>query len=66
MRRHIGGISESSLTNQLRELEATGFIKRYDYKKIPPKVEYSLTELGQSFMPVMEYIKSWGEQHLIS
>ena len=65
LRRHIGGISESSLTNQLRELEATGFIKRYDYKEIPPKVEYSLTELGQSFMPVMEYIKSWGEQHLL-
>ena len=56
----IGG--GSSYTPELME----GFIKRYDYKKIPPKVEYSLTELGQSFMPVMEYIKSWGEQHLIS
>lgn len=66
LRRHIGGISESSLTNQLRDLEATGFIARYDYKEIPPKVEYTLTELGKSFMPVMECIKSWGEQHLIS
>ena len=41
-----------------------GFIKRYDYKGSPPKVEYSLTELGESFMPVMEYIKSWGEKYL--
>ena len=60
LRRHIGGISESSLTTQLRELEADGFIHRHDYKEIPPKVEYSLTELGKSFMPVMEYLKAWG------
>jgi Predicted transcriptional regulators len=64
LRRHIGGISESSLTNQLRELESAGFIARYDYKEIPPKVEYSLTELGKSFMPVMDCIKSWGEENL--
>ncbi len=64
LRRQIGMISESSLTNQLRELEADGFISRYDYKEIPPKVEYSLTELGKSFLPVMEYVKVWGEEHL--
>lgn len=64
LRRHIGGISESSLTTQLRELEADGFIHRHDYKEIPPKVEYSLTELGKSFMPVMEYVKAWGEENL--
>ena len=64
LRRHIGGISESTLTNQLRALETDGFITRYDYKEIPPKVEYSLTELGKSFMPIMEYMKSWGEQNL--
>lgn len=65
LRRHIGGISESSLTNQLRELEAAGFIARHDYKEIPPHVEYSLTELGNSFMPVMECIKAWGDQYLM-
>ena len=64
LRRHIGGISESSLTTQLRELEADGFIHRHDYKEIPPKVEYSLTELGKSFMPVMEYLTAWGEENL--
>lgn len=65
LRRRIGNISESSLTNQLRELEADGFISRYDYREIPPKVEYTLTELGQSFMPVMEQVRAWGEKHLL-
>lgn len=60
LRRHIGGISESSLINQLRSLEEDGFISRHDYKELPPRVEYSLTDLGQSFMPIMEHIKDWG------
>ena len=64
LRRHIGDITESSLTKQLRELEADGFISRYDYKEVPPRVEYSLTDLGQSFMPVLEYMKQWGEENL--
>ena len=65
LRRHIGGISESSLINQLRSLEEDGFISRHDYKELPPRVEYSLTDLGQSFMPIMEHIKDWGETHLL-
>jgi len=64
LRRHIGGISESSLINQLRSLEEDGFISRHDYKELPPRVEYSLTDLGQSFMPIMEHIKDWGGTHL--
>ncbi len=64
LRRHIGEITESSLTKQLRELEADGFISRYDYKELPPKVEYSLTDLGNSFMPVLDFMKKWGEAHL--
>ena len=62
--RHIGDITESSLTKQLRELEADGFISRFDYKEVPPRVEYSLTELGKSFMPVLEFMKQWGENNL--
>lgn len=55
LRRHIGDITESSLTKQLRELEADGFITRYDYKEVPPRVEYTLIDLGKSFIPVFEH-----------
>ena len=54
-----------SLINQLRSLEEDGFISRHDYKELPPRVEYSLTDLGQSFMPIMEHMKDWGETHLL-
>lgn len=64
LRRHIGDITESSLTKQLRELEADGFISRFDYKEVPPRVEYSLAELGRSFIPVLEFMKQWGENNL--
>lgn len=64
LQRQIGGISQSTLTKQLRELERDGFISRYIYPEIPPKVEYSLTELGESFIPVLNCMKSWGETNL--
>ena len=64
LRRHIGDITESSLTKQLRELEADGFITRHDYKEVPPHVEYNLTDLGKSFIPVFEHMKQWGDENL--
>lgn len=64
LRRQIGDIAESSLTKQLRELESDGFISRHDYQEVPPHVEYNLTDLGQSFIPVLEYMKQWGEANL--
>ncbi len=64
LHRQIGDISQSSLTKQLRELEYDGFISRFIYQEIPPKVEYSLTELGESFIPVLNFMKAWGEIHL--
>ena len=64
LRRQIGEITESSLTKQLRELEADGFLVRYDYKEVPPHVEYHLTDLGKSFIPVFEHMKQWGDEHL--
>lgn len=64
LRRHIGDITESSLTKQLRELEADGFIARHDYKEVPPRVEYNLTDLGKSFIPVFEHMKQWGDENL--
>ena len=64
LQRQIGEITQSTLTKQLRELEADGFISRYIYQEIPPKVEYSLTDLGKSFVSVLEFMKQWGETHL--
>ncbi len=60
----IGEISESSLTKQLRELENDGFIHRQDFCEVPPRVEYTLTNLGQSFLPVLDCMKSWGDENL--
>ena len=62
--RQIGEITESSLTKQLRELEADGFILRHDFHEVPPHVEYTLTELGKSFLSVLDYIKEWGDSNL--
>ncbi len=64
MHRRIPDITESSLTKQLRELEGDGFISRHDFKEVPPHVEYSLTALGKSFIPVIEHMKRWGEENL--
>lgn len=64
LRRQIGDITQSTLTKQLRELEADGFIQRYIYQEIPPKVEYSLTELGKSFVPILKEMKEWSDTHL--
>lgn len=64
LRRTIGEITESALTKQLRELEAEGFLHRQDFQEVPPRVEYSLTELGESFMEVLDFMKAWGEKNL--
>ena len=64
LRRHIGEITESSLAKQLRELESDGFITRHDFEEVPPHVEYSLTKLGTSFIPLLEQMKLWGEKNL--
>lgn len=64
LRRQLGEITESSLTKQLRELEADGFLLRHDFQEVPPHVEYTLTNLGTSFMDVIAYMKAWGERNL--
>lgn len=61
MRRGIVGISKQMLTKQLRELEADGVIHREVFAEVPPRVEYSLTGKGESLLPVIMAMKSWGE-----
>ena len=64
LRRQLGEITESSLTKQLRELEADGFLLRHDFHEVPPRVEYTLSALGASFIDVIRYMKQWGERNL--
>lgn len=63
LRRHIGHIAESSLVKQLRELESSGILIRHDFQEVPPHVEYHLSELGNSLIPVMLHLKKWGDEH---
>lgn len=60
----INGISQKMLTQQLRQLEADGIIHRNVYPEVPPKVEYSLTELGTSLKPILDSMNLWGQEHL--
>ena len=56
--------TQRTLTNQLRALEADGFVKREVYAQVPPKVEYSLTERGLTLAPVLLALKAWGDVEL--
>ena len=57
----LPGISKGILTRQLRELEEDELVHREVYKVVPPKVEYSLTEQGQKFIPILEAMQVWGK-----
>jgi DNA-binding HxlR family transcriptional regulator len=60
LQRLMPKVSRGVLTQQLRELENDGLVHREVYREVPPKVEYSLTDAGRSFIPVMEKILEWG------
>lgn len=61
--RAITGVTQKMLTQQLREMERNGLVARRLYAQVPPKVEYSLTELGASLQPVVEAMCAWGLRH---
>ena len=61
LKRSIGSVSQKVLTAQLRDMEAKGLLTRTVYAEVPPRVEYSLTELGQSLKPVLDAMWAWGE-----
>jgi DNA-binding HxlR family transcriptional regulator len=61
LQRALEGITQKMLTQQLREMEDDGIIHRQVYPQIPPKVEYSLTTLGESLKPIIAAMHEWGE-----
>jgi len=63
LHRLLKDISHRTLAKQLRELEGDGIISRKVYAQIPPRVEYSLTRLGQSLSPVLQAMHDWGEAY---
>ena len=60
----IPQLSQRTLTNQLRELENDGLIKRTVYAQVPPKVEYDITVKGRSLEPILELMCQWGEENI--
>jgi DNA-binding HxlR family transcriptional regulator len=63
LKRSVTGITQSMLTQQLRELEDDGIINRKIYAEIPPKVEYTLTEFGLTLSPVIQTMANWGNEY---
>lgn len=62
LQREIPGISQKMLTQQLRQMERDGIVRRIAYAEVPPKVEYGLTEWGQSLCPALDSLLQWVEQ----
>lgn len=60
LRRSVGNISQKVLTANLRQMERDGLVHREVYPEVPPRVEYSLTETGESLRPIIEAMKDWG------
>ena len=64
LQRRMDNITQATLTKQLRMLENHGLVRRQVYSEIPPKVEYSLTDLGKAFNPVLEQFRIWGDKYI--
>lgn len=63
LKKSLGQVSQKVLTSQLRQMEASGLISRTVYAQVPPRVEYTLTELGRSLKPVLDAMVCWGEYY---
>lgn len=63
LKKSIGKVSQKVLTAQLRDMEVNGLVHREVYAEVPPRVEYSLTELGQSLKPILDAMWNWGEDY---
>lgn len=65
LKENLQSIAHKTLSQQLKELEDSELIHREQYKQVPPKVEYSLTEKGKTLIPVLELMSQWGKKYMI-
>lgn len=63
LKKSIGSVSQKVLTAQLRSMEEDGLLTRTVYAEVPPRVEYTLTELGNSLHPILNVMQNWGESY---
>ena len=63
LRKSIGHVSQKVLTAQLRQMEQSGLVNQKVYAEVPPKVEYSLTDVGYSLKPILDAMWTWGEEY---
>lgn len=63
LRKSIGHVSQKVLTAQLRQMEQSELVNRKVYAEVPPKVEYSLTDVGYSLKPILDAMWTWGEEY---
>lgn len=66
LQRNLEGISQKVLTDSLRSMESDGIIVRTAYPEVPPRVEYSLSELGESMRPILSSMEQWGKNYIES
>jgi len=64
LQRRLSRLTQATLSKQLKALEADGLIVRHEYPQIPPKVEYSLSPIGEKFNPVLRELKIWGDAYI--
>jgi DNA-binding HxlR family transcriptional regulator len=64
LQRLLPDLTQATLTKQLRSLEDNGMVRRHVYPQVPPKVEYSLTDIGEDFKSVLDSISVWGEKYI--
>jgi DNA-binding HxlR family transcriptional regulator len=65
LKRAVRDVSDKVLIQQLKELEADGVLRRNDYKEVPPRVDYTLTQLGQSLAQALEPLCTWGTENMV-
>ena len=63
LKKSIGHVSQKVLTAQLRQMEQSGLVNRKVYAEVPPKIEYSLTDVGYSLKPILDAMWTWGEEY---